>query len=100
MTEHTKWIALPSIDPQWKVCRVESEFDILCLTSQGDDEAKAKEIADAVNNHKALVEALEEAKVTIKALHGPNAWGIYEQHSPEMKKINGALEAAQQGESK
>ncbi len=35
--------------------------------------------------------ALMEAKRTIKALHGPVAWDIYDQRSPEMKIINGAL---------
>ena len=31
------------------------------------------------------------AGVTIKALHGPIAWDIYEAHSPEMVRINAAL---------
>lgn len=38
-----------------------------------------------------LVVALEEARLTIKALHGPTAWDIYDQHSPEMKRINALL---------
>ena len=35
--------------------------------------------------------ALADARVTIKALHGPIAWDIYEAHSPEMVRINAAL---------
>ena len=38
--------------------------------------------------------ALLTARDTIKALHGPVAWDIYDQHSPEMKQINAALEKA------
>ena len=59
MAADKEGMARLAIDPQWKVCGAESEFDILCVTSQGDDEAKAKRIATALNNHKALVEALE-----------------------------------------
>ena len=35
--------------------------------------------------------ALEKARETIQALHGQEAWDIYEQHSPEMKQIDAAL---------
>ena len=42
----------------------------------------------------ALTDALSDAKRTIKALHGPVAWDIYEAHSPEMRKINAALNSA------
>lgn len=38
--------------------------------------------------------ALLTARDTIKALHGPIAWDIYDQHSPEMKQINAALKKA------
>jgi len=38
-----------------------------------------------------LRSALMTAKDTIKALHGDVAWDIYDQHSPEMKRINWAL---------
>ena len=38
-----------------------------------------------------LLAALTEAKRTIQALHGKTAWDIYDAHSPEMKKINAAL---------
>lgn len=42
------------------------------------------------NAEKELLEALRTAHRTIFALHGEIAWPEY-QHSPEMKKINGAL---------
>lgn len=45
-----------------------------------------------------LYEALEDALTTIKALHGPVAWGIYERSSPEMQRYNAALRKAR-GES-
>ena len=38
-----------------------------------------------------LTEALKIARITIKALHGPLVWDIFEQHSPEMKTIDKAL---------
>ncbi len=38
--------------------------------------------------------ALLTARDTIKALHGPIAWDIYDQNAPEMKQINAALEKA------
>lgn len=41
-----------------------------------------------------LVEALQMARVSIKALHGPVAWNIFEAHSPEMLKIDAALRKA------
>ena len=44
-----------------------------------------------------LLDALTEAKRTIKALHGPTAWDIYEMHAPEMKKINAALNSTAGG---
>ena len=37
--------------------------------------------------HKALI----CARGTIRALHGPIAWDIYDTHSPEMRQINAAL---------
>lgn len=38
-----------------------------------------------------LVEALEEARQTIRAWHGPMEWNIYDTQSPEMKRLNGAI---------
>jgi hypothetical protein len=49
---------------------------------------------DVWNEAARLREALEEALVTIKALHGPVAWDIYERCSPEMKRLKAALEGA------
>lgn len=40
---------------------------------------------------KELRAALTEALATIKALHGPIAWDIYEQNAPEMKRLRAAL---------
>lgn len=59
-----------------------------------DTLANAKFIVKACNCHDELLEALELAKETIKALHGTAAWEIYNTHSPEMKKINAAIKAA------
>lgn len=42
-----------------------------------------------------LYEALKEAKEIIRIMHGDLAWGIYDQHSPEMKRINNALAKAE-----
>lgn len=39
-----------------------------------------------------LVSALAEARELIRAYHGLPGWAEY-QHSPEMKRINGALDA-------
>ena len=49
---------------------------------------------EAANRLTQLHAALLTARDTIKALHGPVAWDIYDQHSPEMKQINAALEKA------
>ncbi len=40
-----------------------------------------------------LHSALIEAMLTIKALHGPAAWDIYERNAPEMKRIRAAMDA-------
>jgi len=42
-----------------------------------------------------MYEALKEAIKTIKALHGQDAWDIYNDHSPEMQKINKAINKAE-----
>ena len=42
-----------------------------------------------------LLAALIDAKETIKAWHGEDAWDLY-QHSPEMKRINEAIQKAEQ----
>ena len=49
--------------------------------------------ADAIDD---LVAALEEARRTIKALHGPVAWDIFERNAPEMKRIDAALAKARE----
>lgn len=45
---------------------------------------------------KALTVALEDAKQTIQALHGPIAWDIYNGSSPEMKRLNAAIAKAEE----
>ena len=42
-----------------------------------------------------LLEALKEAKRTIKAYHGNDLWDLYDRESPEMKKINQAIKKAE-----
>lgn len=58
-------------------------------------DAIMREVNPVLHAYKALcdelAEALREAKKTIKLLHGESVWDIYDQHSPEMKKINGSL---------
>ena len=49
---------------------------------------------EAANRLTQLHAALLTARDTIKALHGPVAWDIYETHAPEMKQIDAALERA------
>ncbi len=46
-----------------------------------------------------LVDVLAEAKRTIKALHGPIAWDIYDGKAPEMKRINSTLAKHAPGEA-
>lgn len=53
-------------------------------------EANARLIAAAPD----MLEALEKAKETIRAWHGPVAWEIYDRASPEMKMINAAIAKA------
>ena len=55
------------------------------------DKIKKEAEEDKQPEHEQLLEALIEAKKTIKALHGEDSWDIYDQHSPEMKKINAAI---------
>ena len=45
----------------------------------------------AVRGRQEFREALTEARRTIKALHGPVAWDIYEAGAPEMKRIDAAI---------
>jgi len=47
--------------------------------------------------HAELLAALKLAKNTIKYLHGPVAWEIYDKASPEMKVINAAIEKGESG---
>lgn len=61
---------------------------IVCTTAS---DADAELIVRAVNAHDDLVKALEKAKEIIRIWHGPDAWEIYDSHSPEMKPINAAL---------
>ena len=46
------------------------------------------------NAASALYTAVVVARQTIKALHGPVAWDIYEKHSPEMRTTDAALRKA------
>ena len=48
-------------------------------------------VRDLAAQNAGLLAPLIEAKRTIQALHGKTAWDIYDAHSPEMKKINAAL---------
>ncbi len=57
--------------------------------------ANADLINRAVAAHQALVDALHEAVVTIKALHGKPGLEIYDRCAPEMKKIYAALSLAE-----
>lgn len=63
----------------------------------GTNQANARLIVHAVNNHEALIAALREAIEIIKIWHGPEAWDIYNEHSPEMIRINEALASAEKG---
>lgn len=51
-------------------------------------------LADLVAERDALRAALVEAKQVIRGWHGEDVWDIYDQHSPEMKRINAAIDAA------
>ena len=55
------------------------------------DGHKPSVLSDLLSAANQAVEALLCAKVTIHAFHGEVAWDIYEKHSPEMKRINGAI---------
>ena len=49
------------------------------------------ENAELRQREKVLVEALEEAIRLIEFFHGPEAWELYAEHSPEMKRLTAAL---------
>jgi hypothetical protein len=53
------------------------------------DLARVREQRDA------LLQALRDARTAIKVFHGPVAWDIYERSSPEMKRIDAAIAAAE-----
>ncbi len=63
MEEHTKtpWEAVIQEDPQWMVRVKGTDFHIICLTSQGNDQANAEFIAKACNNYDGYVETLKDA---------------------------------------
>lgn len=42
-----------------------------------------------------LLDALKEAKEIIRCWHGEVAWDIYDKASPEMKRINAAIQKAE-----
>lgn len=58
------------------------------------NEVQAQNIVEFQREQKMFRDALREAKEVIKTWHGPDAWDIYDQHSPEMIRINAVLEAA------
>lgn len=58
-------------------------------------DANAHFMLRAVNSHEVLVAALKEAREVIKAWRGPDAWEIYDRHSPEMIRLNRALALAE-----
>ena len=74
---------IEGIDPWAEIERLNSNLASFSFQHTVDQERIAK-----------LTSALADARVTIKALHGPIAWDIYEKHAPEMKKINAALNSA------
>ena len=42
-----------------------------------------------------ILPTLLKAKETIKALHGPTAWDIYDRNAPEMKQLNWLIQELQ-----
>lgn len=75
--QHTPlpWRAGVFEDPQWAVRSGSSEFALVCLTSQGNDEANAKFIARACNCHDDLLEALKEMDALVESLWDSVDWG-------------------------
>ncbi len=59
-TKHTAtpW-ATRSEGPQWFVHQSSNEWELICNTLHGNDEANAKFICRAVNSHEKLLEALK-----------------------------------------
>ena len=47
-------------------------------------------------SHQRLVEALADCIAAVEVFHGPDAWDIYREHSPEMKRWVAALEQAKE----
>lgn len=84
---------------------VDVNHDGVCefSNSEGLDSANAALIVRCVNSHAALVEALNDAVDALKCFHGlgmspavaAEAWALYRQHSPEMKRIRAALALAE-----
>ena len=58
----------------------------------------AEELTRVKEERDELVAALKDAQETIKALHGPVAWDIYDANAPEMKRLRAALSRYQEGD--
>jgi hypothetical protein len=57
-----------------------------------EDGCKPSVLSDLLSAANQAVEALLCSKATIQAFHGEIAWNIYGKNSPEMKRINGAID--------
>lgn len=79
---------------RWKVKILKWVGKKLIATVWGDSKEEAEANAKLIAASPELLEALIEAKRTIKALHGDAAWDIYDAQSPEMRKINSAISKA------
>lgn len=96
--KHTPWEVgqHPAVSNGWIVRPILFGSNVRVLPeSEGGhvvirDEIVARLIAAAPD----LLEALMTARETIRALHGPNQWDIYDRCSPEMKAINAAITRA------
>lgn len=78
-----------------RLCKELHHAQLDCAGMEGDLLEANNEAARAValrTQNAVLVDALTEAKKTIRTLHGEPVWKEYQQ-SPEMKKINAALAA-------
>jgi len=55
----------------------------------------AKELAECRRKNADMLAALRESIGIIRTFHGPQAWDIYHEHSPEMKRLRAAIAAAE-----
>lgn len=97
---HAPWRAAAATQPeQWPLQVLDAQGQAVCFIAHSNGQNPAADWAKAELAAAApqLLEALRDAIDAVKVFHGPDAWDIYWQHSPECKRWRDAIAKATRG---